>query len=113
MDFAHRVMHRGVCIWTIAGSLSISVLLWGGASGVLQTWSPAAEVSARVERGCPMILAKRRKARNGAHEQEFQEFKHHARKPAQQERARPQRSYTGERHGYTRGAQRFVYRAPY
>jgi hypothetical protein len=57
-----------------------------------------------------MILAKRRKARNGAHEQEFQEFKHHARKPAQQERARP---HTGERHGYTRGTERFVYRAPY
>ena len=86
--------------------------MWG-ASGMLQTWSPAAEVSARVERGCPMILAKRREARNGAHEQEFQEFKHHARKPAQQERACPQRSYTGERHVYANGAQRVVYCAPY
>lgn len=60
-----------------------------------------------------MILAKRRKATNGAHEQEFQEFKLHARKPAQQERACPQRAYTGERHVYTRGTERFVYRAPY
>src|ERR1700732_1154583 len=86
--------------------------MWG-ASGVLQTWSPAAEVSARVERGCPMILAKRRKATNGAHEQEFQEFKFHARKPAHKERACPQRAYTGEWHVYTRGAQRFVYCASY
>lgn len=60
-----------------------------------------------------MILAKRRKARNGAHEQEFQEFKYYARQRAQQERACPQRAYTGERHGYTHGARRFVYRAPY
>src|ERR1700676_4070280 len=86
--------------------------MWG-ASGVLQTWSPAAEVSARVERGCPMILAKRRKARNGAHEQEFQEFEYYAREPAQQGRRCPQWAYTGERHGHTHRAQCFVYRAPY
>ena len=33
-----------------------------------------------------MILAKRRKGRNGAHEQEFHEFEYYARPPALRER---------------------------
>jgi hypothetical protein len=60
-----------------------------------------------------MILAKRRKARIRAHEQEFQEFKHDAGHRAQPERAWHRRAYPGERHGYTHRAQRYLYYAPY